>query len=370
MAQMKSPALLCFAATISLAAVVLPSLSHAFGPKRASPQEFLTEASKENGLGEASATPWHVLAQFEVFDEDGKHKEGGTFEEWWFGPKSFKTVLKTDRLTQTDVATAQGLFRSGDAQWPNADEGSVGRLLSSPVEVFAPDQKRFDLIDGTRGKGDMEMRCISFNPQHAPDQHISTDAQIDLDALPNVCFAKQTPIMRVTFGGMRSRRVAIFDNIQAFHSQFVARDVRVSRAGKPHLDLHVVKLDDLPSSATAPQPEPGSKGPLTGPVQLPDGQLQIVAGEREQLQAVGGAIPPDGDVHVVLKVAVDAQGKVMDVAVVSGPPEFSRLVAQTTRRLRFRPFTILGTPVEADEVLDQDFGSEAFSFLRGGGGRR
>src|SRR5690242_19961126 len=50
------------------------------------PNKLMLLAAKVNGLG-SLARPWHVKAEFQTFDPDGKPKDKGTFEEWWAGPK-------------------------------------------------------------------------------------------------------------------------------------------------------------------------------------------------------------------------------------------------------------------------------------------
>lgn len=93
---------------------------------------WLSEQNARIGLSSLSI-PWHVVISYDQFDEDGDNVHSGTYEELWAGSKKFRITYKADDLNQVDYGTTQGLYRSGDQQWPNLAQEQVSKETINPL---------------------------------------------------------------------------------------------------------------------------------------------------------------------------------------------------------------------------------------------
>jgi hypothetical protein len=85
-------------------------------PTPTDPKELLDLGRKVNGLTGPDVEPWHLKASFETFDDDGKSKDKGTYEEWWVSDKQYKRVYASTDFTQTEYGTDHGPMRVGNAK--------------------------------------------------------------------------------------------------------------------------------------------------------------------------------------------------------------------------------------------------------------
>ncbi len=327
-------------------------------PKKPTPEGLIGESAAHNGLAGAT-TQWHVVARFESFDPDGKPKDSGTFEEWWFGPKSYKSVYKSTTLNQTDVATEQGLFRSGDQRWLTSDEYAPERLVLSPVSSTM-DPHRFQLEEEDKEYGGTKLRCVLLAVQHPLSQPLRVPAShdgLDFTIAPSYCMAPDSAAVRYESSGP-SQAITIFNNVSELAGQFVARHIQQAQSGKLAMDVQIVQLEAIPASATAPAPEDGSQGPLHGPVELPTGRMAVLRGQGDFDDIVAHAIPPNTTTEVDLKISIDTSGHVTNVALLSGPKEFAGVVAKAVRKYAFAPFVVAGTAVEVNLTQVYKFNSQ------------
>src|ERR1700679_2577123 len=129
---MRLASLACFS-IVSTTLLSSSLLSAPPKPKPLSPEQLLAAAADHNGLGDKATAPWHLVASFQSFGDDGAPKDSGTFEEWWFSPSSYKSIYKSSQGNQPDVAPPAGLFRAGDQSWTTRDQNLAPQLLLAPL---------------------------------------------------------------------------------------------------------------------------------------------------------------------------------------------------------------------------------------------
>ena len=110
-----------------------PSATLAHSSTPTDPKELLDLGRKVNGLTGPDVQPWHLKASFEVFDDDGKSKDKGTFEEWWISDKQYKRSYQSAGFTQTQYGTDHGVLLSGNPDWPRGWISSVRLKLVNPL---------------------------------------------------------------------------------------------------------------------------------------------------------------------------------------------------------------------------------------------
>jgi hypothetical protein len=334
---------------VALLSIVAPPLARC--SSKPSPEKLTAAAAAKNGLAGATR-PWHVIAKFETFDKDGKHSNSGTFEEWWFSPASYRSVYTSETLHQTDVATPQGLFRSGDQRWTTTLENPVPQLLLSPM-VGHYDPEVYWLAEQDKALGADKLHCILLTPPHALGRQTiapQTSDGTDFTVAPSFCLDPDTGALRTQSSGP-SRVNTVFNQVREFGGQLVAQHVQRAAQGKLSLDLRIVTLEALPDSSQSPTADPGSQGPLQGPIDLPDGWMTLSKGEADFREAFGHAVallPPNSTTKATLKIAVDNTGRVTNVELVEGPKDFGGVLAKAMRKVTFVPFQVAGTPMSVN----------------------
>ncbi len=54
--------------------------------------------------------PWHLIATYQTFDDQGKPKDHGNFEEWWAGPDRYKLSYVSSGFNQVEFGMKQARF--------------------------------------------------------------------------------------------------------------------------------------------------------------------------------------------------------------------------------------------------------------------
>ncbi|MEO7029096.1 MAG: hypothetical protein ABI147_06805 [Acidobacteriaceae bacterium] len=320
-------------------------------PKHLKNEQLLEAAQTANGLGVTSgALPWHVRAQYETFDKQGKHTDAGTFEEWWFGSKSYKTVYTSDTFKQTDVATANGLYRSADQAWATAQQDLVPLLLSDPLSVHQYNPKRNELIDETRTAPGVKLRCVILLRKPAADERAGSNLNADPNLYPSYCFDADSTLLRYETGGS-GNGVTVFNGTVKFRDRFISRDIQVLNGGKKSLSIHIAELGPIPSAAATPTAPESNATLIAGRIALPEDRLHVVDGlaaasQSLRLLANSGVLP---DFAVELVVGKD--GRVLESSAPTAPPGIATTLAKAARKLVFEPFTVLGEPVEVSTTV-------------------
>ncbi len=81
------------------------------------PAQRLEVGRNINGLVVPGAKPWHLKATYQLYDNQGKPSETGTYEEWWFGPMHYRVAYHSPSFNQEEFRTDKGVFRTGDQGW-------------------------------------------------------------------------------------------------------------------------------------------------------------------------------------------------------------------------------------------------------------
>jgi hypothetical protein len=349
-------------ATAVLCLVALAPANCSSKPAKLTPQQQTEIAAAKNGLAGASK-PWHVLAKFEAFDKDGKHSNSGTFEEWWFSPQSYKSIYTSETAHQTDVATPQGLFRSGDQPWMTYQDSQVAKLLLSPMTSHY-DPEVYWLLEQNMSYGGDALHCILLTPPHSLGRQTvapKTTDGTDFSVAPSFCLDPNTGALRTQSSGA-ARINTVFNQVREFGGQLVAQHVQQAIQGKLSLDVKVVTLEALSDSSQPPTADPGSMGPLQGPIDLPDGFMPFAKGEADYRETVGHAItllPQNATTKVTLKIAIDNTGRVTNADLVEGPKDFGGVLAKATKKVTFVPFQLAGTPVSVNLTRTYTFNTQS-----------
>ncbi len=192
-------------------------------PSRSLPDnssEMLALLVKSNGLDTSGTQAWHIKLGYDHFDEDGDNDWSGTYEEWWAGPRRFKREYASENFHRTEIASAKGLFASGDQQWPGRIELQVRQEVVEPLyrSVVPLTTTKPDNLNWTIGS--VTLPCIIVR-----GGRIISD-----NGLPKFCFDPNTELLRYTRG--RGWDETTYNKISPFQDRYVGHEVEVTQGGK------------------------------------------------------------------------------------------------------------------------------------------
>jgi hypothetical protein len=292
---------------------------------------WLSKEAALNGLQSTDLQPWHIVVTYDQFDEDGDNVHSGVYEEYWAGEKKYKRIYKSDNLNQTDYATGKGLYRLGDQQWPDRAQLQVRSEIVDPFS-YAATLVGFHGTDVEHTFSGYQLQCVLLEK----DSEISNPTQY--------CFEPDGSVLRYSkgFGWFQT----VYNQIVTFQRRSLAQEVEVTDGGKPYLKLRVQTIELIPRADDANfVPPPTATGPLGNrvsgvhPVPVKMIPPQWPASLRSQ------------HFTVTTEVVIGKDGHVVSAHGISGPAEGYKGCEDSVRKWVFRPYLILGEPVEVEAKI-------------------
>ena len=322
------------------------------------PAEILQFASTRNGVDVPSAKPWHVELTYDQFDVDGHNVHRGTIEEYYFGPKKYRLSYSSDELQQTDIATESGLYRTGEQRWPDLVELQILDEALRPFYRLDAHVQCWSQMDScTRpdkvnwSVGGVKLNCIIID---------RTDTTVPDGALPKYCFEHDTVPLRYTRG--RGVDETIYNNFTVFQDRYVAHDAVVTRAGKPFLKIHTRHLETLTQVDEGLfRPAPASSGPLGGRITLSSDVLM----DRHLLHREDPLFAHHTPGKVTVRFVIGKDGRVLEAEALDGQEEMRKASLDAIRKFQFRPYLILGEPVEVESRTVFEFNTGSGTYYVG-----
>jgi hypothetical protein len=237
-------------------------------------------------------------------------------------------VVKTDEVSQTEVATGSDLYRAGTQDWlSKATLQAIDEALTPLYRAAQNANASPDKLDWTVGK--VKLSCVVLR-----NGRVLSD-----NGLEKFCYEPGTTLLRYTRGSGWDETV--YNSVFEFDHRYLARDVEVTHGGKPYLKIRVGKIEPAQVDSALFSPPPGSPGPLTGPVTVPPFLLVRKPGPLEFPHFPRG-------VHgkVTVKITVSKDGRVTKAEAIEGPEELLRPAEELAKKAQFEPFLILGRPTE------------------------
>jgi hypothetical protein len=163
------------------------------------PRAFLAAAAPRYDFNDPTLKPWHLKVSYQLYGEDGKPTEQGTFKYWWASPTDYRSTWTRPSATHTDWHTADGkhLYHlSGETL--NFFEFKLQAALLSPLPGPAdldPAKVRLDRREQKLG-GPEKYPCvmvIPLMPQHWQIQ------EVPHGLFPTYCFAPDQPALVASY---------------------------------------------------------------------------------------------------------------------------------------------------------------------------
>lgn len=294
--------------------------------------EWLRKESALNGLQSRDLGPWHIVVAYDRFDEDGDNVEGGTYEEFWAGPKKYKQAFTSDGFNQTDYATVNGLFRRGDQRWPTPAELQVRAEIVDPF-YYAATLQGFQMRSVQRTFSGHNLECVLLERETAA---LSDPTQY--------CFEPGGEVLR--YGRGFGWYQTVYNRIVTFQGRNVAQDVDVTDGGKPYLKLRVETIEPIARVDDADFVPPADAIAIGG---------RISGVRPTEIKTVYPDWPASlGGQHISVEVdfVIGTDGRVVEAHAVSGPKEGRKACEDAVRKSIFAPYLVLDKPVEVESKYE------------------
>ena len=292
--------------------------------------------------------PWHLKGTYQLYDQNGKAGDQGTYEYWWVAPKVFRSSWTRSDAARTDWHTADGRNvsrTSGDRV--SYIEQQLQLVLFSPF----PDPTRVDPPDLDLKKDRLEVGKIVF-----PCVDVATHRRKDGtwpvlsgSSARFFCFAPSAPVLRIA----REAEVLNFefDHLKKVQNRILSGGITIAYGNQKLLTFAVdtitpISRDDAAVTAPA-DAEPSASLDLSSP-STAQGRLikkapPVYPSEAKMAHITG---------TVVLDAMIGTDGKVRDLRVVGSP---SRILTQASldsvSQWQYKPYLLDGRPVEVNTMI-------------------
>lgn len=325
--------------------VQAPAPSLADSPTPTDPKELLELGRKVNGLTGPEVQPWHLKATFEIFDDDGKSKDKGTFEEWWVSDKQYKLTYQSADFSQTEYGTDHGILRTGNAKWP------TGPLVLARREIVQPLPAEGEMSYANpevaeRSFSGVKLRCVDMRSR------VPLPANAPPSVIPSYCFNIDKPILRSN----STFTQAIFNRILLFEGRYLGGDIEVTNHAKEYLKLHLDLAELLNQPNTQDfQPPADAVAPPPRRITVSGG---VAAGNiltKVQPEYPAGAMANHIQGTVVMQATISEKGRISSLRVISGPQELQEAALNAVRQWSYKPYLLNGEPVEVQTLINVVF---------------
>jgi Gram-negative bacterial TonB protein C-terminal len=233
------------------------------------PLALLAQVQATNGFSGDSLKPWHLKANYELYDAANKIVARGVFEEWWLSQHHWRRSYTGSHYTGSEYRLPSGYAYEGDpviaydADQGTAEEGVRDARAPWPEALIAEKilypVNYWPLKPQAKGSESWPMHFV--RPVAAP-QSLSCLSPLSEDSLLEeyYCYTDGKPELRQSLVHFVT---TIYSQTSMFQDRIIGRELEISINDHDLLKVHVTTLDELPSTdddvfpaglATSPPP--------------------------------------------------------------------------------------------------------------------
>jgi TonB family protein len=320
------------------------------------PKTLMHQAAEANSLTWTGAQPWHIKASFQLFDDQGKLADQGTYEESWVSATKSRRIFTSTTYNGTEFVTEKGILRTG------AHDVAPDLLLQIRSQFINPIALTYDQLENSTfatekpKAGAPPLRCIPVPGSETANPPQPFGGIYCLD--PNL------PAVRIVLRNGYAQQV-LRTNLKVFQGCYLAQDLQgyPFSGGPPLQDMkqnlmfkaHLDTAEALTTINDADFTPPLDATPL--PKQIEMGEIEV---RKHLLQHPLPVYPPIAraarvDGAVVLKATISADGTVINLRVVSGNAMLQSAAMDGVRKWTFKPFVVDGAAVQVKTTFTVPF---------------
>ena len=300
------------------------------------PDTLYAAALASNGLVGDDLKPWHLKANYELFDDEGKALSKGVLEEWWLAKNQWKITYNGNHFTGATYRGPEGFAHDGGRlSWP---ESLIAVSITEPILENSSQVSR---ISGPtlRKESTPPLSCLEVSGKVPPKY----SAPLKSMFVHTYCFDTGTAQLRMTNFQFRT---VFFNQFGTFQGRTVGvkSTIYVNGHALARINLDSLAVDSAITPATLLPPgsadlTPNSSTAITPPVLTYEKQLEL---PRERNKDIKSGV-------VVVGILVGKDGTVKDAHVLESPNNtLAETAVKAVNAYKFKAAQRDGQPVETE----------------------
>jgi TonB family protein len=291
--------------------------------------------------------PWHLKANYELYDLKGKPTEQGTWEYWWASPKVYRSNWKRADAEATEWSTAEGaVYRKVIGSPLRYFERTIEETLLSPLPGRG-------VLDSGRMKLDLRMLpadkpefpCVFATLQWVIDGKL----QAPSSGLPQeYCFEPATMALRIAYSDQLTKQ---YNHLVKTQGRYLARQVVFSYGKQTLFTVSVDTIEDFnpTDAAFSPPADAILERHVTTPQDVATGSL---VKKTIPVYPLTSRMNHEQGV-VVLAAVIGTDGRVHDLEVLASPSSMlSQSAVDAVKTWEYKPYLLNGQPFEVETIVN------------------
>lgn len=325
-------------------------------PDLKKPDALFAAGLASNGLVGDDLKPWHLKANYDIFDKKNTIIATGVFEEWWAAKDKWKRSYTGDHYSGTEYELPEGYSHEGNAwkpaPWP--ESLIVSKLLAPIGDLKAPSTFSDAWHTGvTENPGALELYTLSTTkPPLTCLRSFRPQTPNSSNNFLGYCFEPGRTELRLSgFSSLNS----FYNKLGLFQGRSIALETAVRVNNHELIKIHVVSLTGLtpadfgvftPSTAVTARKK-------SDPVSVPG---KVLAGKK--LSGANPSYPSEAKANseqglVILSAVINEQGKIQDAKVLEAPSNILADAAlSAVRTWTYQPYLLDGQPVNVNTTIN------------------
>lgn len=316
------------------------------------PRALLDMAAPLYDFNDPTLKPWHFKATYQLYDENGKPAEQGTFEYWWASPKIFRTTWTRPGASHSDWYTSDGKYsykRTGGAL--EYFEYKLQSAFLSPLPKpndLDPAKIRLDRELEPIFAGDKSpcIMVVPLMPQHGQLQIVP------IGLFPTYCFDPKLPALRASFSW--GAIAMLFNHIVKVQGRYFPEEIQLSEGKRAILTAKVDKVEGLNPLDAALIPPTDAKTPNADKAtQIAPAVMVGMLVKKKQPVYPQDAKDARVSGEVTLGATIGRDGGIHELRVVSTPwPSLTASALWAVSQWRYQPYLLNGEPVDVETTVN------------------
>ncbi len=307
---------------------------------------ILEKGIKAAGFSAPDAQPWHIKANYSLFDPKGVAYETGVLEQWWSAPWVWRRNYTEKKVSGTEWSVSHTKqFKSKANDDNRVDYGQldqrIANALTNPLSQAANFKPEFTM-DGTAGTfSGLVLNCVNIE---APERYFPKVAPDSI--FPRYCFDVKDSSLHYL---LTTDTLVTYSEFKPLGTHTVDTKMDVAVRGKLVASAQITLLEPLAAADQAGLTPPSNAVPLPYVHLASDPPLVPVRTAACPIPMSALQNQEHGPVFVPVIIRKD--GSVKANGMPMGPWDLGQSTADCFTGYKFEPFKVDGEAVDVSDSL-------------------
>jgi TonB family protein len=323
------------------------------------PRAILAAAAPFYDSSDPALKPFHIKATYQLYDENGKPEEKGTWEYWHISSKEYRSSWARADAARTEWRTADGaLYRKESGKTLKYFERNIANSVLSPLPTKEMlDSGRYSLEVQSVPAGRDTLPCVLATLQWFVNGQPSAPSS---SVGERYCFDPASHALLISVSNTIGTE---YREIVKTQNHYIPREVDFFAGNIKLFALSVDMIDGVSEADAAATPAADAVLESPAPAITVYGGKDPAAGV-----AVGRLVKKVAPVYpdvakmarvqgeVVLAAVISKEGRIKDLEVLATPsPMLTAPALDAVKRWEYLPYLLNGEPVEVETIINVNF---------------